>query len=539
MVCQTGVPRSDTVARQRPFEYGWLLTALGVALGLQAVVVARSPLIAPDGIAFLEFAQELAVTPGAAIRGRAQHPGYPALVLAVRACAGALIPGDAEWIAAARLSSGLSGLACVLLVWLTVRQVLDLRAANMGALLFALLPTVRQNAADALSDSTHLMLFLGALWLAARAAMRRSGWQFLLSGVCSGVAYWVRPEGLAVAVAAAGCALVAPAWRTRLGCRRTLGAAAALLLGSALVIAPYVASVGTLTGKLAGKPGWQRLNRAADASANVLGVTPSAGSAPTLTAVPLASLAAGCGVLTANLAEGLHGVLLVPLLLGIPRATRRMQGVQSSLLWALAMTYVGLLLLLYVLGGYMDRRHLIPLFALLIPSLSEGTLAIGDWLRGLGERRRGTAWLLPGVAVCVLAMLILRGVRPLHQSHLHKLAAATWIDRVCQDGDAVGSNANAVQVVYYASLPGRARAGTVLSDWQPVDAGVLCTTNRYLVLELDEHGRLPGRLSQVPQWFSCVATFPGDPRLRQRDLLIYERTRDVQAAARASAGVQR
>jgi hypothetical protein len=107
---------------------------------------------------------------------------------------------------------------------------------------------------------------------------------------------------------------------------------------------------------------------------------------------------------------------------------------------------------------------------------------------------------------------------------------------VCQEGDAVGSNA--VHVVYYASLAGRARAGTILSDWQPVDVGVLCTTNRYLVLELDEHGRVPGRLSQVPQRFSCVATFAGDPRLRQRDLVIYERTRDVQASG-TSAGVQR
>jgi hypothetical protein len=537
MDCQTTVPRSDSVARERPFEYGWLLVALGVALGLQSFVVARSPLIAPDGIGFIQFAQQLAIAPGAALESHAQHPGYPALVLAAHAFCGQSISSEAGWIAAARISSGLSGLACVPLVWLIGRQVLGLQVANVGAVLFALLPTVRQNAADALSDSTHLMLLLSALWLAARAAMRPRWWQFLLGGAFCGLAYLVRPEGLAVTAAAAGCALVVPAWRICLGWRRALGAAAALLLGSALVVAPYVATVGTLTGKLAGKPGWQRLKRDVDASNNEPAVTPPAASATTGMAPPFGSPAAACGTLAVNLAETLHGVLLAPLLLGIPRATRRMHTVHASLLWALALILVGQLLLLYVLGGYMDRRHLIPLLAVLIPSLSEGTLALGCWLKDLASRRSRTAWLLPTATACGLVVLVPRTVRPLHESHLHKLAAAEWINRLCQAGDTVGSNA--VHVAYYTSLAGRARCGTILGEWQLLDGERLRADNRFFVLELDEHNEIPDCLSHVPQWFSCVATVRGDPLRRQRQLVIYERAPDVQAASRMSTDIQR
>src|SRR5438552_983626 len=59
-----------------------LSTALLLALGLQAIVVARSPIIAKDGVTFIRVAKELANDFVPTCRLEDQHPGYPALLLA-------------------------------------------------------------------------------------------------------------------------------------------------------------------------------------------------------------------------------------------------------------------------------------------------------------------------------------------------------------------------------------------------------------------------------------------------------------------------
>ena len=545
-----GTTRGPTAAAGR----AGLIAAVGVAAALHVIASVRSPLIAPDGIGFIQFARELGDDPQAAIRGHAQHPGYPLLILATHAVTGRLVPGDAGWEFAARLACGLAGLTCVALIWLFVRRVVDATAANVAAVVFAVLPTVRQNAADALSDSSQLMLYLGAVCLVCQSASGRSSWRFLLAGGVSGLAFWVRPEGLAVALVSAFCVLIVPAWRVSLGGgRRAVIGSLVMLAGAALVAAPLVIISGKLTGKLAGKPGFQQWQHSAaqpgaatsdpmsqrppEQGVNDVPVVQMPG-APTPWNDPLpVTAAAAVARLGTALAEVLHGMLLVPVLVGIPIALRRMAGTSFSVCLLLALAQIGLLLLLYRLGGYIDRRHLLPLVAMLIPSISLGSLAIGRWLASLGQRHSNAGWLVPAAAVCVLAVLVPRSIRPLHESHLHKLQAAAWLRENCQTLDVVGSNA--AEVVYHASNDGGVRPGSLLRIGHPIDADGPLSRNTYLVVELDAGNRQPAWSSDILAEFTPAARIVGDAGLRQRDLVIYQRGAMVQSSALSDPSTRR
>lgn len=531
-----------------------LLIAVGVAAALHVIASVRSPLIAPDGIGFIQCARELGDDPQTAIREHAQHPGFPLLILATHVVTGRLITGDAGWEFAARLACGISGLACVALIWSFVRRVADTKAATVAAAVFAILPTVRQNAADALSDSTHLLLYLGAVCLVCHAASDRSWWRFLLAGGMSGLAFWVRPEGLAVALVSATSVLIVPAWRASLGGgRRAFIGSLGLMTGAALVAAPLVIVSGKVTGKLTGKPGFQQLQHSAAqpgaATSSPLFQRPpeqpvsnvpvvQVPDAPTPWNDPLpVTAAAAVARLGTALAEVLHGILLVPLLVGIPIASQRMTGTSFSICLMLALAQIGLLLLLYGLAGYIDRRHLLPLVAMLMPAISLGSLAIGRWLVSVGQRHGNAGWLAPVAAVCALAMLAPRSIRPLHESHLHKLQAARWLREHGHQGDIVGSNA--VEVVYHASIDGGVAAGSLLRIGHRIDADGPLLRNTYLVVELDAGNLLPAWSSGVPAEFTPVARIVGDASLRQRDLVIYQRGAVVQRAALSDPSARR
>src|SRR5487761_1342427 len=228
---------------------------LGAAAALsalcQAYIVARSPIIAKDGIGFIRIAKELADDPAATLRTEDQHPGYPAPVLAFERCHQWLTGQDEfqSFIAGTRLASGARGLLAMVFLWLFARRLYDERIANVSVLVAAVWPLFRLNACDSLSDTPHLMFYLAGAWLACEGLRsRRAGW-FCAAGLASGLAFWVRPEGLVVA-AATGLLLAVEFCRPKLLARsKTVVAAIGLVAATALVVAPYVLIAGKITSK--------------------------------------------------------------------------------------------------------------------------------------------------------------------------------------------------------------------------------------------------------------------------------------------------
>jgi len=477
--------------------------AVLLAALLQAVVVAQWPVIAKDGITFIDFAKELTRYPVATLREHDQHPGYPITVLFGHWCVRTFITSHEvlSWVYGARLVCGLCGVLGVIGVWLLSKRLFSVRVAGVAALIFAAMPLFRHNAADALSDAPQILFYVLGAWMAAEAFVRwRYRW-FLGAGLASGVAYLTRPEGLTVAAAAAALLVWGLLRKWRPERRVLLLSLTTLLAATAVVAVPYVILAGKLTGKKdyrkllsegawGEEPDWGKPPDDKKPAKNP-GEKPSAprppeergtgnpGNKPPAPESPKGRSTAkpdegpaeeasssaftiftdGVAALVRELVYGLEYPLLLPLLLGLLAPGRRKpQGPPRLVVSAMAATYTALLLGLYVLDRYLDHRHLMPLVILAVPWVGSGTIYLAEKIgsalaRGSQEAaRRRTAVTLAILVLVLLATGGRRSLRPLHKRHIPAVEAALWIGARKIPGDRILTNSYYVR--FFANLPG-------------------------------------------------------------------------------------
>ena len=453
-------------------ELTWLFAAVALGAAVEIALAARSQVIAKDGVAFIGIAQQLARSPVEAIRGAAQHPGYPALILAARRVIGLFGPADdlRAWTLAARLPAMLFGLLNVLVFWCWVRRAFDGRAAGVAAVFFAVLPIFCENAADTVSDSPHLFFYLLSAWLITEGIVRRRFRLFPLAGASSGLAYWIRPEGLGPVLVGAGVIVLLAVLR-REKPLPALAWLAGLLVAAGIVAAPYAC----LKGKLTGKKDFLALVRSESAEPEVRGRAGAPLAAAPSPAAPqpaaahvvlqpaprtgrLGAVAKAVGTLADEYAHALRYFLLFPLAVGLfcagaPKAQPR----PKLFMAALAGFNVLLLILLYLVAGYIAGRHAMPLLCVSLAWAGGGTVWLGGKLSGLLASRPAAPRLSPGlivgllVAAPVLALLP-RSLRPLHAQSLPVVRAARWIGNQAQPGDAILTNTG--YGMFYSRLPG-------------------------------------------------------------------------------------
>ncbi len=511
-------------------NWGGLIVALGLTAALQLVIVAHSPLIAWDGITFIEIAQSLAQDPAWTVRVNDQHPGFPAMLCCARylleGCMS--VPRADSWILPARVVTSLFGLVSVVLVWLLAYRIAGLRIANWSAVLFAALPVPRQNAADVLSDTPHLAFYLAAVWLLCEGLMRRSYLAFGIAGVCSGLAFLVRPEGLSVAIVGVAFVLASRSLLDGLSWNRPL-AGLALTLGAAVLVTPYLLGAGKLTSKITAKPGWQALRTGAGRTDEVTSTSaPSSHHSRATTATSnilssgLLGLARGFVVFCERLAECWRYLLIVPLIVGIPIALRQVPRATSRLLLALAGTHIGLLHLLFLLGGYIERRHLLPLLALLTPAVAIGLIQ----LVGIARKRARPVQ----IAVWALLFLVLipRSVRPLHGSQLNKYTVAEFLHRCASPADLAMSNS--IHILFYADRLGRVGRGKMLWSETSIEHRDVAT-HRFAAIEVDSQNYDNAWLEQLDKNYARLRTFRGDASRNQRDIILFDSRPNATVAA--------
>lgn len=505
-----------------------LLAAVLLAGAVQIIMAARSPAIARDGITFVNLAREMTRRPVAAMREADQHPGYPAMILAGRPVATMLAGGDEirEWILAGRLVSGLCGMLTVALVWLMTRRAFDGRTAGVAAIVFAVLPAFRRNAADVLSDTPHLCFYLLAAWAMTEGWVRRRVLWFLLAGAASGAAYWIRPEGLGPAVVAVG-ALAGMAIRRTGGQRRfALLSAVAVLLCAGVVAAPYAAIKGRLTAKkdithiLDERGPKQEAQQAGPASSESKVIERVQGGqrrhAP-LGRVLSRMVVAFCG----ELLQALRYMLVAPLVIGLAFSmARRPRSAASVLIWATVGLHLVLLVALFLISRYLSVRHVMPMVALLMPWVASGWDRLAAKLHSvlssrsaLAARLRPNHVLMSSLALFVLIMLPYV-VRPLHAQRTELVRAAQWVRAHATEGDAVLSNS--VYVPFYANTPGR-----VIERGELI-GGIRTSAYRFVVLDRGAGGFQESWLADLKRSHGEVNEF-GAAHERERTLLMVAR----------------
>ncbi len=493
---------SDEPERCSPLRrYGWLLAAMALALVIQCSVAARSPVIAKDGTLYIRMARQLH-RPWTTFRGQSQHPGYPAMILAAHAVTRPLGPEDQRqgWIAAARLASGICGLLCVAAVWLLTHRVYDLRAANVAAIIFAALPVVRQNAADTLSDAPHLLFYTLATWMSCEGLVRRRTIWYFAAGAASGLAYWIRPEGWSVVIVVGGMLLYWAIRDERTARREQLMGLAAFVLAAILVSAPYVAVSGTLSRKIADKfaPKGDVVQAVVQKQHHASGlkkIAPptTAGLKASTTTKPrppgrgygriekcAAAFFQAWGALITEYVRRLH-ILILPLGLALflrgPCVPERRS---VAVIIALGLFQAMLLILLYIFGGYIDRRHIIPLAAVAMPLIAAGIIDLADRIRIPNSEFR--------IPVAALVTLLVLGMlpwslRPLHREHFAQLEAAAWIRDRLRPGDQLVSNSPIIQ--FYAGAEDKVlEQGCDVQTKLTVDPAL--SARKYIVLDVGE-----------------------------------------------------
>lgn len=383
------------------FRRGVVLVLL-LAAAWRVGTAANLPSIARDGVTFCWYAQGLQQEGWAFLRApeAVQHPLYPVLLLGTFRLATLLGVPDSPWTwqYCGQLVALLAGLAVVVLSGaLTLRLVrrLELPVDARLAALFALLAATLLDhhialAADVMSDQLHLAFFLAAAWGLLGLHQHHAA---LLVGLCSGLAFLTRQEGVIPALAGLGALVLAlrtqPA--VRVGTR-----AAALLLGFSLLAVPFWATVGQFSPK--------------KSIEDVLG---AAGGAHTST---LFDEHGGVGLELARLEtrvvpwyllapwvfyETLRGGrVLLPLLALPPLWNLRrlwLRGPLAGLTLCIAGHFLVLMLLLERFG-YLAPRHSLPIVVLLTPFAA---LLLARIYSLLAELRQ--AWI--GVGLCALLYL--------------------------------------------------------------------------------------------------------------------------------------
>ena len=317
------------------------------------------------------------------------------MIVAARRAIGLFGPADdlGAWIFAARLPAMLFGLLNVLVLWCWVRRAFDSRAAGIAAVFFAILPLFCENSADALSDAPHLFFYLLSAWLITEGMVRRRFWFFPVAGVSSGVAFWIRPEGLAPVVVGAGVIALLAVFR-----REKPLPALAWLAGLLVAAGNRRGAVSVPQGETDEQEGLQRARaqrmppsrvRAAGSPPAPVRRRPLQSRVSTGTG-PVVSPAAGADRRSADGPccpwQCGESALLITVpgrdgscFAGAPKAQPR----PKLFLAALAGFNILLLLLLYLVAGYIAGRHTMPLLCVSLAWAGSGTIWLGGKLSGL------------------------------------------------------------------------------------------------------------------------------------------------------------
>jgi hypothetical protein len=506
---------------QRLWRDGWRIVLLLVLAGaLRAWVIGHTEVASRDSIGYIRYALALQQHPlRRVLDENMQHPGYPAVLLAVSLPVRHYLGGTtaATMQLSAQLASSLAGILLVIPMFYLGRALFDRGVGFWATAVFQALPVSTRIMGDGLSDPTFLLIAATTLLLAVRALRTGKALDFGLCGLCTGLAYLTRPEGAVLGLATGLVLLGAQAVRAwRRPWRQALRCGTCLALAAVAVGGPYAMAIGCFTKKTS----FQRMRGNSDyeryegETRRTPGREPERGDGPQpdIAAAPgrplLASVLAawsldynqktssgrllwGLKALVTEMAKTFLYIGWLPALLGLWWFRERL-GVMPGAWVLLLVSLVQLLALvrLTVIMGYISERHtlIVVLCGCFWGAAAVRTMGqrLAGWLaaryawRGLAAD--GRVW-----AVFLLAAWAAAGLpsslKPLHANRAGHHAAGLWL----------AEHADLADDVYDPFCWAHYYAGCVFREGAAPAPSPGHVPTVYVVLEESEnqHSRLP------------------------------------------------
>jgi hypothetical protein len=505
-------PRSNPACGDAPSRRGDVLR-LGVLLLLAALLhgllVGRTEMLARDGVCFVRYALLLEQRPWAeVVAHNHQHPLYPFAVLALSQPVRHFLGTNCESLRlSAQLAAAVAGTLLVVPMYFLGRSLFDRRVGFWAALLFQCLPVTARVTSDTLSDGLCLFLGASALCLGVRGLRKPAAGWFAACGLCGGLAYLTRPEGLLPAVAVGLVLLGMQAIRV---CRQSWQCVAlcgaSLAVGALVVGGPFVA----VTGRISNKPTARSILHGGHQARDV---QTTAGPLLAMTwAGPQGqgpSLSWGLWALTSETLRAYQYLAWLPALLGLWWFRVRL-GRQPGA-WALlvlCLLLAAVLVRMSAVAGYLSERHVQFLVLCGCFPAAAALAGVGDWL----ALRSGRGWLATALLVVATGFALPILARPLHANQVGHRTAGLWLAAHVRAGDEI------IDSDTYASF----YAGRFLPEEDVPASGAV----PYLVLE--EPHRMPlmpdvqRRAEQIVSQGTVVFRCPAATgRGKGREIIIY------------------
>ena len=454
-----------------------------------------------DGPLFLAIARAIDAGDWASALSHPYHPFYPMAIHWMQR----LIPNwEQAAVAVSILSGGISVAAMVGLV----REFVGKGLALCAGLLLAVHPYAIAFSSDVQSEGIYSAFFLGGMFFVARASTRQSWLYALIAGLCSGVAYLIRPEGLGVAVI--GCGLAAWFYLRRGWPLPRVGVwVLALLVGAAVVLTPYVVQLHEITGQWtltqkksvlavatlgqAARPrgeeiSWQAPGMSAQVPADHLQKSVSTPEHFPSRWEALGDLAHS--TLSALRYEYLFLILLAAFATASIDPRYRVMVVATLLLYGIVL--VGLV----TSSGYVSRRHTLMPSLMLMGYAALGLGVLGRLLVSaippLRSRAAQAAWTAPLVALLLFSSVTLtKALRPNRSSSLAERQAAEWLH---SQGRLGAVAAGKRRIAYYAKA---AHVPLRIPEGVPLDQLLFVGGASYVVVDQAELDDYPGLRSAL------------------------------------------
>jgi hypothetical protein len=521
---------SQTVeAGANKLDLGLLLLLLGIVLTLRLWLVWHTEVAARDSIGYIRYAWQLQHEPWRDVLCQKDRggPGYPLALLAVSYPVHHLLHGPEStlMVLSAQLASAIAGALLVIPMYYLGKELFDRRVAFWACLLFQVLPATGRILSDALTEATFLLFATSALCLGVRSLRTRSVTGFGFSGLCGGLAYLTRPEGVVI-VAATGLVLLGcqtvRAWRRPW--LRLTACAATLAIGALVVAGPYMLVIG----RISNKDTVEHLEKGALLNRRE-GAVPMA-------ELPLAvwwqgetvrphRLWWGLEALATELTKGLFQIGWLPTLLALwwfRNRFRRMPGT-----WILLLVCLAMLLALWRLAavmGYVSERHAMLVLLCAMFWMAAGIAVIGDWLAELLRqlfRNRASRILVDGRLLSAIMLLSLTGAAlpksldPLHANRAGLRQAGLWL----------ADNADPSDEIKDPYCWSHYYAGWVFHEGEALEPPPGHLHRTYVVLEhsRSEHSRLLliGEAKQAEQTGTLCFRWSGKQGKHLAEVLVY------------------